>query len=123
MEKTDKDRRLHARIDSVNLVSYQCLDEKGNVLKKGMGRTVNISRGGVLLETHIPIESAFILLMAIDLEEKLIEIKGRVVYSRPGRNGKFETGIRFSDSDEKQIKIITSFVKMYFSRRARARKD
>jgi hypothetical protein len=119
MEKKRAEKRKHARINTVNLVSYICLDADGNELKKGMGKTLNISQGGVLLETHIPIKSEFILLMAIDLEDNLIEIKGQIAYSRPAQSGMYQTGIRFLGPDSDQKKIISVFIKSYFKRKNR----
>ena len=57
-----EDKRKHERIRSLNL-SYICLDEEKNIVKQGMGRTLNLSESGLLLETHFPIESRHIVLM------------------------------------------------------------
>jgi hypothetical protein len=50
---TSENKRKHERIQSLNL-SYICLDEDANIIKQGMGRTLNISESGILLETHFP---------------------------------------------------------------------
>ena len=42
------DKRRHTRYESLNL-SYVCLDENDNIIKQGMGRTLNISESGILL--------------------------------------------------------------------------
>jgi len=120
MEKERKEKRVDARVSTINLVSYICLDKDGNELKKGMGKTLNISKGGVLLETHIPIKSEYIMLMAIDLENNLLEVKGKVAYSKPGKNDMFESGISFLGPYSEQRKIISAFIKMYFSRKNKA---
>ena len=71
---TTENKRKHPRIPSLNL-SYICLDENNNIVKQGMGRTLNISESGILLETHFPIESEYLVLMTIALKEDLLEIK------------------------------------------------
>ncbi len=73
---TSENKRKHERIESLNL-SYICLDEDENIVKQGMGRTLNISESGMLLETHFPIESKHTLRLTISLEEDLLDIKGK----------------------------------------------
>jgi len=46
---TSNDKRLHLRIDSLNLLAYSCIDDTGQVVVQGMGRTLNVSQGGILL--------------------------------------------------------------------------
>ena len=47
---TTKEKRKHYRVDSLNLLSYTCQDEEGNLVKHGMGRTLNVSESGILLK-------------------------------------------------------------------------
>ncbi len=108
-----KEKRKHQRVDSLNLLYYVCLDEDGNQLEQGMGRTLDISQGGLLLETHVRIESKYILLMEVGFEDVLVDIKGEVVYSREGESGKFQSGIRFIQTDEKIIKIVEELVRAF----------
>jgi hypothetical protein len=75
-----------------------------------MGRTLDISLGGILIETHVRIESKYILLMAVGFEDELIDIKGEVVYCREGAPGMFESGVRFLETDERMNKIIEALV-------------
>ena len=65
---TLKNKRKHQRFASLNL-SYVCLDENNNVVTQGMGRTLNISESGILLETNFPIELKYLVLLTIGLEE------------------------------------------------------
>ena len=46
-----KRKRKHPRAASENLVGYACLTEDAMELKQGIGKTLNISKGGMLLET------------------------------------------------------------------------
>ena len=112
IQMTFIERRKHIRIHSLNL-AYICLDEKEENLKQGMGRTLNVSEAGLLLETHFPLEPKQILSLTIGLEEDLVEIKGRVIYSRTGLRGKFETGIRFLEIDETADRILNKYVNAF----------
>jgi len=119
MQKTDK--RKYPRVETRNVVSYVCVDKEGNEIGEGMGETLNISQGGILLKSPYPIESEFILLMSIDLENNIMEIKGKVAHSKKDKSGKYETGISFLGTHDENIQTIKSFIKTYHSRKTRNR--
>ena len=107
------EKRKHQRISSLNLLSYVCLDEDGNHHEQGMGRTLDISQGGILMETHVRIESKYILLMAVGFEDELADIKSEVVYCREGAPGMFESGVRYLETGEKVNQIIEELVTVF----------
>ncbi len=78
-----------------------------------MGRTLNISEGGILLETHIPIDSQNAVALAIGLEDELINIKGTVIFSTPGKDEKFEAGIEFLEMPDSTLDILKKFIKAF----------
>jgi len=111
------DRRVHTRVKTSNLISYVCINESGHETGQGMGKAENVSKGGILLETYIPISARFIVLMAINMTNKLIRIKGQVTHSKDIGSGKFHTGVRFIETPEKQNRIISDFIKIYHNRK------
>ncbi len=106
---TSENKRQHERIYSLNL-SYICLDENNNIVKQGMGRTLNISESGILLETHFPVESEHIIRLTISLEEDLLDIKGKPIHVRSEDGGKYQIGIKFLDLDQNAIDLIKKFI-------------
>ena len=108
-----EERRLHPRVDALNLIAYDFMDEVGQVVMRGMGKTLNISEGGILLETHIQIEQQYNVLLSIGLENDLIDIKGKVVASRPGKVDKFESGIKFLEIGETELAILKLYIKEF----------
>jgi len=106
---TSKNKRKHARIQSLNL-SYICLDEEKNIVKQGMGRTLNISESGMLLETYFPIEPKHVVELTISLEENLLDLKGKPVHVRPSDGGKYEIGIQFIELDQNAADLLKEFV-------------
>ena len=104
------EKRQHPRVESLNLMAYICRDENGNVSSQGMGRTLNVSETGVLLETYYPIECEDILLMDIGIQDELIDLKGKVIHSGINQEGKSETGIEFVEVDEKSMTILKKFI-------------
>ncbi len=106
---TSENKRQHERIYSLNL-SYICLDENNNIVKQGMGRTLNISESGILLETHFPVESEHIIRLTISLEEDLLDIKGKPVHVRSEDGGKYQIGIKFLDLDQNAVDLIKKYI-------------
>ena len=104
-----KEKRKHPRISSLNL-SYVCLDENNKIVKQGMGRSLNVSESGILLETHFPIDDQHIVSLTLGLEEELVDIKGRPVHTRINDAGKYEVGIEFLKSNEKTRKSLKKFI-------------
>ena len=106
---TSENHRKHERIQSLNL-SYLCLDEDNNIVKQGMGRTLNISESGILLETHFPIESKHSIQLTISLEEDLLDIKGKVIHVRSIDGVKYQVGIEFVELDPDAADILKEFI-------------
>lgn len=106
---TTQEKRKHTRISSLNL-SYVCLDENNQIIKQGMGRTLNVSESGILLETHFPIADQHIVRLTLGLEEDLVDIKGRPIHTHINDQGKYEVGIEFLKSDAKARKTLKKFI-------------
>ena len=106
---TSENQRKHERIQSLNL-SYICLDEDQNIVKQGMGRTLNISESGILLETHFPIEPNHTIQLTVSLEEDLLDIKGNPVHVKSLDEGKYQIGIKFVDLDENDANTLQNFI-------------
>ena len=70
------DRRKHKRLKTRNLISHVSYDMRGKLISQGLSKVLNISMGGMLLETPEPIESGLLSLMATDEKNNLIEIDG-----------------------------------------------
>ena len=77
-------KRKHERFDALNLLSYVSIDSDGKEWDQGMGRTLNISESGLQLETHEPVDTKNTLLISIGIEDDLVEIKGKAVYTNRG---------------------------------------
>jgi hypothetical protein len=107
------EKRHCPRIHALNLISYSCLDETENIVAQGMGRTLNVSENGILLETHVSIDPKYSISLSIGLENELINIKGHIIFSKPGKNDKFEAGIEFLETSESTIEILRKYVKAF----------
>ena len=110
---TITEKRKYQRVNTHNIVSYVCIDDSGNQIEEGTGRAIEMSQGGIRIETHSPIKPQDILLMAIDIEGELVDIKGMVVYCRAEDSGKFRSGIQFLETNEKILSFVTRLIKKY----------
>jgi hypothetical protein len=107
------ERRKHQRIKTQNLISHFSFDETGKFVSEGLGRALDISISGILLETPYPIESDLLSLMAVDLEDNPFEINGRLMYSKNSSAGMYLSGIAFVGSDEQVTNFAVKLVKKY----------
>ena len=108
-----EEHRKHKRIDSTNLLNYVCLDEEGAAFAQGMGRTLNVSESGILLETHAPLDPQTTVSLTIGMEEQIIDIKGIAVYSNENNAGSYETGIEFVDIDDVELAVLQKFIQAF----------
>jgi hypothetical protein len=108
-----EDKRKHERYDSLNLISYVVADEDGAEIAQGMGRTLNVSQSGILLETHVALGLQGSISLSIGLAEQMVVIKGNVVFCHPGEGGKYETGIEFENLGEASRDILNQYIKAF----------
>ena len=111
---TTKERRKDKRFDSLNL-TYVCVDDHGNIVQEGMGRTLNVSESGICLETLFEIDTSHFLTVKIALEDDLVDIKGTVAFSRPGNEKSFETGVEFIEVDQQSRVVLHKFIELFKS--------
>ena len=90
------EKRASRRIRTLNLTSYTPKRDDEQEYIVSIGRTLDVSDGGVKVETHRKLEDGTELEMDIAIEEKIITAKGEVVHTEELENGLFGTGIRFT---------------------------
>jgi len=109
---TSAEKRRHIRIDSLNL-SHITVFEEGVVVYQGMGRTLNVSESGILLETKYQIPAGDKMNISIGLEDDLMELIGKAVFAKETDPGRHETGIEFLEVDEAIIPRLRLFIKAF----------
>jgi Tfp pilus assembly protein PilZ len=82
-------------------------------LGQNLGTVVDASQNGLKIETFDVIDSEFALFSFVDLEKKLLEIKGRVVYCKQKQSRKFESGISLQGTPAENIQFIKKLVRSY----------
>ncbi|MEJ2641577.1 MAG: cyclic nucleotide-binding domain-containing protein [Desulfosarcinaceae bacterium] len=104
------DRRRYDRIDSVNMINYTQLDDALQRSGQGMGRTLNLSEAGMLIETPTPIIPDHQLSINIGLAGELVFFRGKVAYTQSQRGQHF-TGVRFTRSEKSGFNAFCRFLK------------
>jgi len=107
------ERRKYPRVKTCNLISYMAIQENGEITDLGMGRALDISQNGIFLETPRLLFSEYISLMSVDLDNNLIEIKGKVIYSGINRAGMVGNGIRLQGKHHENIQFATRLIKVF----------
>jgi c-di-GMP-binding flagellar brake protein YcgR len=113
----ETNQRQYARVETCNLISYACIDDQGTMIKQGMGKALDISQNGLMLESGYPIESEYISLMSADPDDRLVNIVGKVAHTRRSQTGSYKIGIRFTGSHEENVRFATSLIKTFHYRR------
>ncbi len=111
--KTSTEKRRQARILTDNLISYICINNNNSEASQGIGRTLNISQGGLLIESHTPVETERILLTTVNEKNELMEIRAKVAYCREAGPGIFHTGVRFLERNKRIRQIVVGMIKTF----------
>lgn len=105
--------RKHTRVKTQNLISYFAFNKRHKLISHGLGIALDISKGGILLETPCTIESSYLVLTGIDKLKKIIEVQGRLIYSKKASRGTYLCGIEFIGNEARVKDFITKLVLDY----------
>ncbi|MGD2126605.1 MAG: PilZ domain-containing protein [Desulfobacteraceae bacterium] len=107
-------RRKYDRKKTLNLVDYVVLGEGGEQVSRGMGRTRNVSEGGLLLETYHPLNAGQEVLITLGLQDDLVELKGRIVHLEPpvppSEKDRHCSGVEFTGVDKQGLQILRRYI-------------
>jgi hypothetical protein len=107
------ERRQYPRVPICDPISFISVDSEGNHLSQNLGTVQNASQNGLNIETYDAIDSEFALLSFVDLDQKLVEIRGRIAFSRQKPSGKFENGVSLVGTSEEKLQFIKRLIRNY----------
>ena len=107
------ERRQYPRVPICDPISFISVDSEGNHLSQNLGTVQNASQNGLNIETYDAIDSEFALLSFVDLDQKLVEIRGRIAFSRQKQSGKFENGVSLVGTSEEKLQFIKRLIRNY----------
>lgn len=103
------ERRRFTRPEALNLLDYLVVDEQGRQGEYSMARTLNVSKGGILMETHRQLPLGQQVMITLGLNEQLIDVMGRIVYT-VGAAGRFHNGVEFFHLSDGDKRILDTYV-------------
>lgn len=106
------EKRKHIRFDAT--APFEVCVYSDNVLAtEGKGKTLNISKGGALLETPFPIRKNQKIAMTIVLDGEFVYISGKVAHTQSKSQSCHQTGVEFFAVDEAGQKILNRYIAIF----------
>ena len=110
----DANKRKYPRVNIRVLSSFDCYNEDGELFYQNLGVILDISLGGMLIETDEIIKANYVEIVFVNYEHKLMSVVGSIVHSRKSENGKAKTGICFHGADSENVKIATNLIRTHY---------
>lgn len=106
------EKRKNVRFDAMKPSEVSIFSAEGSEepVETGKGRTLNISRGGVLLETPFPISDTGKVSLTINIEAESVYISGQVAHTRCETETCYKTGIEFTTIDMGGRQILDKYI-------------
>ena len=92
-----QERRGSIRHNMIYPAIYTRFDKQGRPFDEKPSRSVNISLGGVRLQSSFPVNPKEVLDVALALEDSLVTYKGEVVYVIYSQDKGFELGVSIKE--------------------------
>jgi len=87
------DRRNSVRLKKIYPALYTRFDRQGRPFDEKPSRSLNVSVGGMRLESSFPVQPKEKLDIAMALQDRLVTLRGEVVYVIHAQDQTFELGI------------------------------
>jgi hypothetical protein len=104
------EKRKHSRVDSIYLLNYVNLDEDDKEMMQGMGRTINVSESGIMLETHVAFKENDTVDVVVGIKEDMVTIRGKVVFTRTTDTGRYQSGIEFLAIEDDSLATLRRYI-------------
>lgn len=96
------ERRQAERRYALNFLDYEILSEQGELLGRGLARTLDVSEMGLRLETGQFFEPGQKLRITLGLQNDIVRLVGQVVNSLPENNELCRSGILFLEISQEE---------------------
>lgn len=104
-----KERRASERFATLNFIHY-VLDDCGDGDMESMGRTLDASERGLLIQTSDPLPVGHKLCLSVGLAEDIVELSGEIIHCVEDSAGMYSTGIEFAAMDERQLDKLKTYL-------------
>lgn len=106
------EQRKHIRFDAVNPSEVNIYNDDV-LLKEGRGKTLNISKGGALIETGFPIEKGQRVALVISIDADFVYISGEIAHTSRKDKDKHRAGVKFVTIDEAGQAILDKYISIF----------
>lgn len=107
------EHRRAPRLDSLNILHFQLLGPGAPYATRGMGRTLNVSEVGLLLEVYEPLHTGQEVLVTLGLAEDLVDLRAKVVYAKQESEGLHHAGIEFLELDDRGRATLNRYLQAF----------
>ncbi len=107
-----EERRRHPRFGTLNLIYYVVRDG-GSCLAQDMGRTLDASKRGLLIETRIPLAEGLQIQMDIGLADSILSLAGVVIHSRITETGMYLSGVEFTSVEADKHQQLMEYLRQF----------
>lgn len=104
-----QNRRKTSRFASLHFLEYLLRNAAGDIVSRGLGRTLNVSEEGLLLETYVAFVPGQVLTLTLGLEEDLLELQAQVTRVEPGGEG-FRVALVLSGSEAEARALLQRYL-------------
>ncbi len=112
-------RRKYPRVSIHVPVDYALLDSKGKIESECIGVALDVSLGGLLMESIDFVGTEYVGIGFIDAEYQVAQITCKMAYSRKTDLGMVHTGLSFQGSETQKSDFAAKMIRAYFYRKKR----
>lgn len=112
-------RRQYPRVSIHVPVNYTLLDGKGRIESECIGVVLDVSLGGLLLESFDFVWTEYVGIGFIDMDNQIAQIKCKMAYSRKTDLGVVHTGMSFQGAEAEKLDFVAKIIRANFYRKHR----
>ena len=102
------ERRRRPRVRRYHLTAFSHYNGQGYLKAQSLARTLDISPGGILLETVEPMAPEDRVVLEVQVGDHILPLQGIVVHGEVLPNGHYRVGIAFQEVAAEVIAAITA---------------
>jgi PilZ domain len=110
-EKIDK--RKHSRVQICVPISCVSIDEEAMPLDQNMGIIRDVSQTGVGIEAHNDVRSDRLILTFVDLDKRIAEVEGKVVFSKKAASGTYKIGLSLQGDQSEILGFVKKLIRFH----------
>ncbi len=102
------EQRSSHRVEAQHFISYDVLNEQGQVVMSGMALSRDLSRKGVRMENREPFPEQAEVKLHLAVEDEVIDVMGQVRHIEKAQEDLYYIGIEFEEIDEAVVQKLAS---------------